>query len=158
MQKMKNATKQSRTPAWLRRRADIVTVSQHLHVPLANLQDCSLHLAQTSQTFNSIKASSILYFIFFPFPIRLNRREAGLINSIVYINIMWPQLSTTQPFTSFKTTNWVFNWKLYSFILGLGLALVPDVVVPEAEQWCAWSRHLDPNVCPGRGWTSDLSI
>src|SRR6218665_240111 len=27
---------------------------------------------------------------------------------------------------------------------GLGLALVPDVVVPEAEQRCAWSRKLDP--------------
>src|SRR6218665_3038119 len=34
--------------------------------------------------------------------------------------------------------------------LGLGLALVPDVVVPEAEQGCAWSRNLDPNFCPGR--------
>src|SRR6218665_697223 len=28
---------------------------------------------------------------------------------------------------------------------GLGLALVPHVVVPEAEQWCAWSRNPDPN-------------
>src|SRR6218665_593479 len=36
---------------------------------------------------------------------------------------------------------------------GLGLALVPDVVVPEAEQRCAWSRKLDPNFCPGRGRT-----
>src|SRR6218665_3777668 len=33
----------------------------------------------------------------------------------------------------------------------LGLTLVPNVVVPEAEQRCAWSRKLDPNVCPGRG-------
>src|SRR6218665_1540021 len=54
---------------------------------------------------------------------------------------------------------------------GLGLALVPkrrytrykrryttDVVVPQAEQWCAWSRKLDPNFCPGRGRTSDLGI
>src|SRR6218665_1006335 len=32
---------------------------------------------------------------------------------------------------------------------GLGLALVPDVVVPEAEQRCAWSRKIDPNFCPG---------
>src|SRR6218665_3784106 len=40
----------------------------------------------------------------------------------------------------------------------LGLALVPDVVVPEVEQWCAWSRKLDPNFCPGRGRTSDLGI
>src|SRR6218665_897090 len=31
---------------------------------------------------------------------------------------------------------------------GLGLALVPNVVVPEAEQRCAWGRKLDPNVCP----------
>src|SRR6218665_1374199 len=31
---------------------------------------------------------------------------------------------------------------------GLGLALVPDVVVPEAEQRCSWSRKLDPNFCP----------
>src|SRR6218665_2438575 len=41
---------------------------------------------------------------------------------------------------------------------GLGLALAPDVVVPEAEQRCAWSRKLDPNFCPGRGKTSDLGI
>ena|SRR6218665_2912524 len=41
---------------------------------------------------------------------------------------------------------------------GLGLALEPDVVVPEAEQGCAWSRNLDPNFCPGRGRTSDLRI
>src|SRR6218665_1702231 len=41
---------------------------------------------------------------------------------------------------------------------GLGLALVPDVVVPEAKQRCAWSRKLDPNFCPGRGRTSDLGI
>src|SRR6218665_312055 len=41
---------------------------------------------------------------------------------------------------------------------GLGLALVPDVVVPEAKQQCAWSRKLDPNICPGRGRTSDLGI
>src|SRR6218665_2659613 len=41
---------------------------------------------------------------------------------------------------------------------GLGLALVPDVVVPEAEQWCAWSRKLDPIFCPDRGRTSDLGI
>src|SRR6218665_991097 len=41
---------------------------------------------------------------------------------------------------------------------GLGLALVPDVVVPEAEQRCAWSGKLDPNFCPGRGRTSDLGI
>src|SRR6218665_2882618 len=40
----------------------------------------------------------------------------------------------------------------------LGLALVPNVVVPEAEQRCAWSRKLDPNFCPGRGRTSDLGI
>src|SRR6218665_2692497 len=41
---------------------------------------------------------------------------------------------------------------------GLGLALVPDVVVPEAEHGCAWSRNLDPNFYPGRGRTSDLGI
>src|SRR6218665_144581 len=41
---------------------------------------------------------------------------------------------------------------------GFGLALVPDGVVPEAEQRCAWSRKLDPNFCPGRGRTSDLGI
>ena len=44
---------------------------------------------------------------------------------------------------------------------GLGLALVPDVVVPEAEQRYTLSRKvrkLDPNVCPGRGRTSDLGI
>src|SRR6218665_3701686 len=39
---------------------------------------------------------------------------------------------------------------------GLGLALEPDVVVQEAEQRCAWSRHLHPNFCPGssrKPWT-----
>ena len=41
---------------------------------------------------------------------------------------------------------------------GLGLALTPDVVVPEAEQRCARSRNFDPNFCPGRGRTSDLGI
>ena len=41
---------------------------------------------------------------------------------------------------------------------GLGLALIPDVVVPEAEQRCTWSRKLDPNFCSGRGRTSDLGI
>src|SRR6218665_1897092 len=41
---------------------------------------------------------------------------------------------------------------------GLGLALVPDVVVPEAEQTCTWSRNLNPNFCPGRARTSDLGI
>src|SRR6218665_3172592 len=40
----------------------------------------------------------------------------------------------------------------------LGLALVPDVVVSEAEQRCAWYRKLDPNFCSGRGRTSDLGI
>src|SRR6218665_3179637 len=38
---------------------------------------------------------------------------------------------------------------------GLRLALVPDVVVPQAEQRCTWSRKLDPNFCPGWGRTSD---
>ena len=42
--------------------------------------------------------------------------------------------------------------------LGLALALLPYVGVPEAEQRCAWSRKLDPNFCPGRGRTSDLGI
>src|SRR6218665_1192163 len=41
---------------------------------------------------------------------------------------------------------------------GLGLALVPDVVLPEAEQRCTWSRKLGPNFCPGQGRTSDLGI
>src|SRR6218665_604943 len=40
---------------------------------------------------------------------------------------------------------------------GLGLALVLNVVVPEAEQRCTWSRKLDPNFCPGRGRTSASS-
>jgi len=34
---------------------------------------------------------------------------------------------------------------------GLGLALVPHVVVPEAEQRCTWSRNLVPNFCPSPG-------
>src|SRR6218665_1402675 len=38
---------------------------------------------------------------------------------------------------------------------GLGLALVPNVVVTEAEQRCAWSRKLDSNFCPDRDRTSD---
>ena len=33
---------------------------------------------------------------------------------------------------------------------GLEMSLVPDVVVPEAEQECEWSRNLVLNVCPGR--------
>src|SRR6218665_1108275 len=41
---------------------------------------------------------------------------------------------------------------------GLGLVLVPDLVVLEAEQRCAWSRKLDPNFCPGLCRTSDLGI
>src|SRR6218665_370862 len=41
---------------------------------------------------------------------------------------------------------------------GLGLALVPDVVVPEAEQVYAWSRNRNPNFCPDRDRTSDLGI
>src|SRR6218665_1768676 len=40
----------------------------------------------------------------------------------------------------------------------LGLALVPDVMVPEAEERCPWIRKLDPNFCPGHGRTSDLGI
>jgi len=40
----------------------------------------------------------------------------------------------------------------------LGLALVPDVVFPEAEQGCAWSRNLYPNFCPPGVWTSDLAV
>src|SRR6218665_4083203 len=35
--------------------------------------------------------------------------------------------------------------RLLGVVPGLGLALVPDGVVPEAEQRCAWSRKLDPN-------------
>ena len=34
---------------------------------------------------------------------------------------------------------------------GYGLALVPDLVVPEAEQGCTWSRNLISNFCPCRG-------
>jgi len=41
---------------------------------------------------------------------------------------------------------------------GLGLALIPDDVVPEADQLYTWSRKLDPNFCPGRGRTSDFGI
>src|SRR6218665_2213621 len=37
---------------------------------------------------------------------------------------------------------------------GLGLVLVPDVLVPEAEQRCPWSRKLDPNFWCGGGRTS----
>src|SRR6218665_2163680 len=51
-----------------------------------------------------------------------------------------------------------FTYSLFGEFPGLGLTLVPDVVVPEAEQRCAWSRKLDPNFCPGRGRTSELGI
>ena len=34
---------------------------------------------------------------------------------------------------------------------GLGLDLIPNFVVPEADQRYTWSRKLDPNFCPGRG-------
>ena len=40
--------------------------------------------------------------------------------------------------------------------MSLGLAVVLDVVVPEVEQRCAWSRKLDPNFYPGRGRTSNV--
>src|SRR6218665_2411054 len=49
-----------------------------------------------------------------------------------------------------------FTYSLLGEFPGLGLALVPDVVVPEAEQRCAWSRKLNQNSRPGRGRTSDL--
>src|SRR6218665_318985 len=51
-----------------------------------------------------------------------------------------------------------FTYSLLGEFPGLGLALVPDVVVSEAEQRCTWSRVLYPNVCPGRGRTSDHGI
>src|SRR6218665_1955838 len=38
---------------------------------------------------------------------------------------------------------------------GLGLALVPDFVVPQAEQRCPWSRKLEPIFWPGWGGTSE---
>ena len=41
---------------------------------------------------------------------------------------------------------------------GLGLAMEPDVVVPETEPGCAWSRNLNRNFCPGRRRTSDLGV
>src|SRR6218665_291891 len=34
-----------------------------------------------------------------------------------------------------------FTYSLLGEFPGLGLALVPDVVVPKAEQRCTWSRH-----------------
>src|SRR6218665_3619574 len=51
-----------------------------------------------------------------------------------------------------------FTYSLFRGVSRLGLALVPDIVVPEADQRCASSRKLDPNFCPGRGSTSDLGI
>src|SRR6218665_1074844 len=46
--------------------------------------------------------------------------------------------------------------RLLGEFLCLGLALVPNVVVPGAQQGCIWSIHLDPNICLGRLRTSDL--
>src|SRR6218665_3489028 len=40
----------------------------------------------------------------------------------------------------------------------MGLALVPDVVIPKAEEGCTRSRNLDPNFCPDWGRTSDLGM
>src|SRR6218665_2727222 len=51
-----------------------------------------------------------------------------------------------------------FTYSLLGEFPGLGLALVPNVVVPEAEQRCTWSRNRDPNFCSVRGRTSDLGI
>src|SRR6218665_2702868 len=51
-----------------------------------------------------------------------------------------------------------FTYSLLCEFPGLGLALEPAVVDPEAEQGCAWNRNLEPNFCPGRGRTSDLGI
>ena len=42
-----------------------------------------------------------------------------------------------------------------TYLHPFGLALEPDVVVPEADQGCAWCRNFDPNFCPGRGRTSE---
>ena len=36
-----------------------------------------------------------------------------------------------------------FTYSLLGEFPGMGLALGPDVVVPEAEEGCAWSRNLD---------------
>ena len=51
-----------------------------------------------------------------------------------------------------------FTYSLLGEFSGLGLALEPAAVDPEAEQGCAWNRNLEPNFCPGRGRTSDLGI
>jgi len=40
---------------------------------------------------------------------------------------------------------------------GLGLDLIADVVVPEADQLYTWSRKLDPNFCHGRGMLPTLA-
>ena len=49
----------------------------------------------------------------------------------------------------------------FSEFPGLGLALVPDVVVPEAGQGCTWSRTLVSNFCPCRDlnlWSCSLML
>ena len=51
-----------------------------------------------------------------------------------------------------------FIYSLFRWVPGLELALVPDVVVPQVEQGCVRSKNLNPNFCPGRVRTSDLSI
>ena len=49
-------------------------------------------------------------------------------------------------------TGWPFIYSLCRWVSRLRTGSgVPNVVVPEAEQGCAWSRNLISNFCPGRG-------
>src|SRR6218665_1693342 len=66
------------------------------------------------------------------------------------VSFLWP--TYRHPFVDPSLTHFSGEFP------GLGLALAPNVVVPEAEQRCTWSRKLDPNFCPGRARTSDLGI
>src|SRR6218665_1943360 len=89
---------------------------------------------------------------------RLSLRIPYLVFSIrSYLPLYFNRVSSLRP-TYRHPFGQPFTYPLLGEFPGLGLALILDVVVPEAEQRCAWSKKLDPNFCPGRGRTSDLCI
>src|SRR6218665_1524630 len=75
-----------------------------------------------------------------------------MFSSRCYLSLNFNRVSSLRP-TYRHPFGRPFTYSLLGEFPGLGLALVPDVVVSEAEQRCTWSRKLDPNFCPGRGRT-----
>src|SRR6218665_1167045 len=108
----------------------------------------------------------------------LTRRVYRLVGWLWYPGLPRVLVSTAFPFAFhilvfFHSLFFICHWISFVFLLydqricthsvdpslthflgefpGLGLALVPAVLVPKAEHRCAWSRNLDPNFCTGRG-------